>query len=368
MLMFQQKSACDRTGSSRQLHEIHVADRIGGVGGELRCGEVGLVDPARLGPVEVEEARARLAEIARDGRQERAGADDVAAGPLALEALPEPEQRGPSAVELGCLLDQVGRNARCVLAPLRRAACEQRFQLVPADRVRPDEVHVDEPVAGDHVQEREGQGGVAAGERLEVEIGCLGRRGPHRVDHDHPGGRLGQPVVVCVRRRSRRIRAPDENAGGVAGGQRVEADEGGAVHVLERDVPGLVADRVRVDLGRAQPVEEAQRKEVGEEREGARVVGVQDRVRAGGRLDATETLGDLLERIVPGDGLEPPVALRAGRGEAGASAAPPDRERSRCSRSSTCGRACRGSPHAPDRRGRCRIAPSRLTTAMPHAS
>ena len=175
-----------------------------------------------------------------------------------------------------------------------------------------DEVHVDEPLASDHVQKREGQGGVAAGKRLQMEIGRLGGRGPDGVDHDHPGGRLGQPVVMRVRRRSGRIRAPDENAGGIAGSQRVEADERGAVHVLERDVPGLVADRVRVDLGRAESVEEAQRKEVGEEREGARVVGVQDCVRAGGRLDATETLGDVPERIVPGDGLKLPLALRAG--------------------------------------------------------
>jgi hypothetical protein len=76
-------------------------------------------------------------------------------------------------------------------------------------------------------------------------------------------------------------------------------------------VSGLVADRVRVDLGRAQPVEEPQREEVGEEREGAGVVSVQDRVRAGGRLDAPEALGDLRESLVPGDWLEPRLALRA---------------------------------------------------------
>jgi hypothetical protein len=58
----------------------------------VRSGEVGLVDPPRLGPVQVEEAGARLAEIARDGRQERARADDVASRPLALQALSEPEQ------------------------------------------------------------------------------------------------------------------------------------------------------------------------------------------------------------------------------------------------------------------------------------
>jgi hypothetical protein len=97
----------------------------------------------------------------------------------------------------------------------------------------------------------------------------------------------------------------------VAGGQRIEAEGGGAVHVLERDVSGLVADRVRIDLGRPESVEETQRKEVGEEREGACVMGIQDRVSAGPRLDAAKALGDLGERLVPGSRLELPLALRA---------------------------------------------------------
>ena len=86
---------------------------------------------------------------------------------------------------------------------------------------------------------------------------------------------------------------------------------GGAVHVLERDVPGLVADRVRVDLGSAEAVEEAQREEVGEQRERAGVVGVQERVRTCGRDDFLETAGDRRERLVPRHGLEAALALRA---------------------------------------------------------
>ena len=117
---------------------------------------------------------------------------------------------------------------------------------------------------------------------------------------------------MSMRRGSRRIRAPDENAGGIAGGPWIEADLGVAVHVLERNVAGLVADRVRIDFGGAEAVEEPKRKEEGEERERARVVGVQDRVPAGVGLDSTETLGDLPERLVPGDRLERRVALWAG--------------------------------------------------------
>ena len=50
-------------------------------------------------------------------------------------------------------------------------ACEQRLQLVPADRVALEQLPVDQPVAGDHVQQRERQGGVAARERLQVQVG-----------------------------------------------------------------------------------------------------------------------------------------------------------------------------------------------------
>jgi hypothetical protein len=76
-------------------------------------------------------------------------------------------------------------------------------------------------------------------------------------------------------------------------------------------VARLVADRVRIDLRRPEPVEEPEREEVAEEREGARVVGVQDRVGAGLVLDPVEALGDPAERVVPGDRLEPALALRA---------------------------------------------------------
>ena len=178
--------------------------------------------------------------------------------------------------------------------------------------MRPEEVEVREALSGDDVQEREGEGGVAPGEGLEVEICGIGGRGAHRVDDDHGGRRLRQPVLVGVWRRRGRVCAPDEDAGRVASGQRVEAHERGAVHVLERHVPGLVADRVRVDLGGPEPVEEAEREEVRQEREGAGVVRVQDRVRPDGRLDSLQSLGDLGKRLVPGDGLEPALALGSG--------------------------------------------------------
>lgn len=118
---------------------------------------------------------------------------------------------------------------------------------------------VDEAFGGDHVQEREREGRIAARERLQVQIGRLLRRRPHRVDHDYAGGRLGQPVTLCVRRRGGGVRAANEDAAGVARDPRIEADLRAAVHVVEGDVPGLVAARVWIDLRRAEPLEEAQR-------------------------------------------------------------------------------------------------------------
>src|SRR5215218_9691181 len=116
-------------------------------------------------------------------------------------------------------------------------------------------------------------------------------------------------MVVLVRRRSGRVRSPDEDAGGVARGQGIEADKRGAVHVLECDVPGLVADRVRVDLGRAEPVEEAQWEGVGKERKGSGVVRVQHGLWPSRLVDAPESLGDFLNRSFPGDRLELALAL-----------------------------------------------------------
>ena len=66
----------------------------------------------------------------------------------------------------------------------------------------------------------------------------------------------------------------------VGGGGRIEAVERSAVDVVERDVAGLVTDRVRIDLGGAEPVAEPQREVIRDRRERAGVVRVEDRVRA----------------------------------------------------------------------------------------
>ena len=221
--------------------------------------DVVAVHPARVPSVQVEEAGAWLAEIPGRRRQERARAHRVAAVALPLEALAEPEERGPVRVDVRRLLDQRRRDAGRVLAPCGRTGSELGLELLPADGVRGEEAAVEQPVPADHVQEREGERRVASRERLQMEIGGRCRVGPDRVDDDHRARGLGEPVLVGVRRGGGRVGAPDEDARRIRGRARVEAVLGGPVDVLERDVTGLVADRVRIDLGGAEAVEEALR-------------------------------------------------------------------------------------------------------------
>ena len=278
--MFQQKRACERAGSSRQ--STRSMWLIGAGASEPRCGagEVVLVDPARLGAVQVEEARARLAEVAGHGRQERAGADDVAARPLALEALPEPEQRRARG-RRARPPPRSGRPGR-PSPPRPTPACSPRA----AARARPSR-----PCARRGSPRRRAPRGRATCRSANARAASLPGNGCRwRSAASAVGVRTGSTTTTRAGDSGSQCSwACGAEAEGFAPQTRMQAESRavsgskptsrGAVDVLERDVPGLVADRVRVDLGRAEPVEEPQREEVGEEREGARVVGVQDGVR-----------------------------------------------------------------------------------------
>jgi len=76
-------------------------------------------------------------------------------------------------------------------------------------------------------------------------------------------------------------------------------------------VTRAVADRIGLDLRGAKGFEEAQRKFAREQRAGARVVGVEDRLGAVAFDRPLELLRDLRERIVPRDGLEVAIEFRA---------------------------------------------------------
>ena len=138
------------------------------------------------------------------------------------------------------------------------------------------------------------------------------------------------------------IGAPDDDAGGVCRRSRVEPALGRPVDVVEGDVTGQVADGVGVDLGRAEPVEEAHREGVGEQRERAGVVGVEDRLRPLGGVDLAEPRGDRRRWPRPRRPARRSPAPLGPLRRSGVSSTSRDRATRRCSRSSTCGRARRG--------------------------
>ena len=201
--MFQQTSAWERAGSARQsARSMWLIGRHAPA--QVRRGQVGLVDPPGVEPVEVQEPGAGLAEVAGRRRQERAGAhrrcrrSAGAAAPGRATAATAPGRRAWAAS-----LDQPGGHAGRRLAPGRGAVVQQRLELVPADGVRAMKSRSIRPSRREHVEQGEGEGRVAAGERLEVQVGGLRRLGADRVDDDLGAGRSGEPVLEGVRRRGR---------------------------------------------------------------------------------------------------------------------------------------------------------------------
>ena len=102
------------------LDEIHVANRVGHVGVPVDAGDVRIVEVAALG-VEVQKSAAGAPDVACHSGQHRHRSSDVAARRLALQALPDPEQRPSGPIKARGLLDQRRRNAGLLLRPDRRA-------------------------------------------------------------------------------------------------------------------------------------------------------------------------------------------------------------------------------------------------------
>ncbi len=112
-------------------------------------------------------------------------AKDIAAAWLALDALPEPEQRGALAIS------QRGRDD--LVPPARRRACAARGRRHAVDRgisssapatCAVDERLIDAPVRTQHVQKREGESGIGAGRQLQMNVGGACGAVADRVDDD----------------------------------------------------------------------------------------------------------------------------------------------------------------------------------------
>ena len=276
------------------------------------AGQILLVDaPLPQLPFKYRKPAPGLHRVAGERGQQRAGAHDVAAGCLPLQPLSQPQQRRPLAVQAGRLFDERDRDTG-ERAQVREIACrDRRLHLFPAEHMRRDEVLIDETVATDHVKQRKRQRRVAAGKGLQMNIRLRSGRRTDRVDDDHLARRLGQPMLVSMRRRGMRIRAPHHDAGRILGGARIEAVDRRAVHIAQRHVARHVANRVRRHFGGAQSVEKSHRRHAGQSGDRARVMRIQYRVRTVRIDDAPESRGDFADRRVPGHRLEAALPLAA---------------------------------------------------------
>ena len=247
----------------------------------MRAEQILLIDaPLPQISVQIQKSCARFAQIAGHRRQQRARAHDVAAGRLALQALAEPQQRRAPRIQMRDLFDLRNRHAGRRTQSPQIARGHGGLEFVPTEHVRRDESLVDQAIAVHHVQQCERERGIAAGKGLQMNVGLRRRRRSNRIDDDHFSGRLRQPVLVGMRRRGVRIRSPHDDAGGLLCRARIEAIERGAVHVAQRDVSRHVANRVGGHLGCPEPIEESQRRNAGQQRDGAGVVRVQYRAGA----------------------------------------------------------------------------------------
>jgi len=110
----------------------------------------------------------------------------------------------------------------------------------------------------------EGECGIAAGMKLQMQIRRFRCRVAHGIDNDHRTGRLGQPMAMGMRRAGGRIGAPYDDAFAVFDGPRIEAVHGSSEHIAERHMAGHVAHRIGLHLARPKPAEEAHGKIVGD--------------------------------------------------------------------------------------------------------
>ncbi len=133
----------------------------------MSAGQIGFIHPALSEvAVQIQETCARLAKISGQRGQERAGAHDVAARRLALQALTQPKKRWAPRIQLRHLLDQTDRNAGLAGETLEVAGGNHGFQLIPPFDMACHERFVDQPVAMNHVQEGKDERGIAPREGL----------------------------------------------------------------------------------------------------------------------------------------------------------------------------------------------------------
>ena len=262
----------------------------------------------------------------RVGAGQRGQARDGPAGHAAVVVAGEPDadadERGPggavAARESHHVLRGEAGDPRDALRVVLLDVVGERGE---AQRGPLDVLVIHPPLADQHVHHAQGQGPVRARARHQVPVGLPGGRGAVGIDADHEGAPAPRPlhqrhhVDVGVRG----VDAPEHDQVGVHHLLGVAAD-----HRAERRLPARVggadADRALEPRG-PEGVEERVAGAVLHEPEGAAVGERQERLRAPLGDDPPPAVRDLVERLVPADRLEPPLALEPdspkGRGHSG---------------------------------------------------
>ncbi len=136
----------------QHLRKVHVTDRGRGIDRQAgRRFDIVLIEAKRPSAVEIVDPRPGLADVPGDRRQQACGAHDVATPRLALQTLPQPQERGATAIDLRHLLDHRRGHARDRLAPCRRTGLDRRRQLLPAQAVSGEEVLVGQALGANRV-------------------------------------------------------------------------------------------------------------------------------------------------------------------------------------------------------------------------
>ncbi len=163
------------------------------------------------------------------------------------------------------------------------------------------ELVVDQPLAHQHVAQRQRQRAVAAGSQLHQQVGALGRLGAARVDHHQRRAALLGALHVrhLVHVGLGRVLAPQHDQ------PRVLEVPGGVVAVLaQRQARGLEAGRpAQVAVGGGAAAEQAPEGQAGAVQQplGAAARVVEDAPRALVAAGGLELARDALQGLVPGD-------------------------------------------------------------------
>ena len=252
-----------------------------------------------------------IAPVPGERRQAGDGAHRHAAAGVPLHTVIEPDRRRPRAGVLARqrhdLLSRETANGRRLF---RRIVLHPLLQLRKAEGMAPDVIVIVESLADDHVHHAQGQRGIGAGQRRQVPVAFRRRQAAVGVDRDH----LGAAALRLLHARPEvqvgddGVGAPDEDQLRFVEALRVHADTGtkGDFHAY---LAGRRTQRA-IEQRRAELVEEAPvHRSVLHQPHGAGVAAGQD----GLRLDSGDLLElrrDGVERLVPGDALEPAFAFR----------------------------------------------------------